>query len=399
MPSDESAIQHDLELLENGREFYDRAFAAIRGARDEVLLETFIWFWDDVGQELLEALETAADNGATVDVTVDGWGTPELPAECIERLKTKGINLHVFDPTPRVLGWRPKFVGRMHRKLLAVDCDVAFVGGINFGDDHVIDKRPDAKQDYAVMVRGPVVSQIRRFLRLAVDSGLGYLRKKRWRRFRRLPEAWRDANRENRVVFVTRNNAERHSDIERYFLMSIRSAQSEIVIAMAYFFPSYRMLRHFRKAVERGVCVKLVLQGKPDMEYVRTVASTLYDYLIDAGVELYEFEERPLHGKVAVFDGEWSTVGSSNLDPLSLSLNLEANLFIFDSEFGQEMQGKMDYLLERSRRITREDVPEATGWRHLVRIFAFHFARRFPRWLRRLPGYRQEVTEKPSIAP
>lgn len=396
MTSDEIATRHELELLENGREFYDRAFEAIRGARDEVLVETFIWFWDDVGRELLEALESAADNGATVDITVDGWGTPELPAECTERLAAKGINLYVFDPTPRVLGWRTKFVGRMHRKLIAVDGEVAFVGGINFGDDHVVENRPDAKQDYAVMVRGPVVSQIRRFLRLAVDSGLGYLRKKRWRRFRRLPEAWRNANRESRVVFVTRNNAERHSDIERYYLMSIREAKREIVIAMAYFFPSYRMLRHFRKAVERGVCVKLILQGAPDMDYVRTVATTLYDYVIDAGVELYEFEERPLHGKVAVFDGEWSTVGSSNLDPLSLSLNLEANLFIFDEAFGQAMTDKMDYLLEHSRRVTRDDVPERNWWSHFLRIVAFHFARRFPRWLRRLPGYRQEMAQRPA---
>lgn len=397
MTASEPTPAHELDLLENGREFYDRAFAAIRNARKEVLLETFIWFWDDVGKGLMDALESAARNGASVDFTVDGFGTVDLPEECLKRLAELDIKLHIFDPTPRWFGWRPKWLGRLHRKLLVVDNDVAFVGGINYADDHVVENGPMSKQDYAVMVRGPVVNEIRQFLRTTIDNGLGYQRRPRWRPYRRLPEAWQDSHQGQEVVFVTRNNANNQDDIERYYLMSIRSAQAEIVIANAYFFPSYRMLRHLRKAVERGVTVKLVLQGKPDMEYVRTAASTLYDYLLDAGVELYEFVERPLHGKVAVFDNEWSTIGSSNLDPLSFSLNLEANLYIYDRKFGQELREKMDKLLRNSERVTRADIPQLTGWRHILRILAFHVARRFPRWLKRLPGYRQEFDDdRPS---
>lgn len=397
MTASKSTKAHRLVLLENGREYYDQAFAAIRNARREVLLETFIWFWDDVGRELMDALETAARNGAHVDLTVDGFGTVDLPEECLKRLADLDIKLHIFDPTPRWFGWRPKWMGRMHRKLLAVDGEVAFVGGINYADDHLIEKGPMSKQDYAVMVRGPVVNEIRQFLRTTIDNGLGYQRRPRWSPYRSLPGSWQEARKTQEVVFVTRNNANNQDDIELYYLMSIRSAKSELVIANAYFFPSYRMLRHLRKAVERGVTVKLILQGKPDMEYVRTFASTLYDYLLDAGVELYEFVERPLHAKVAVFDREWSTIGSSNLDPLSFSLNLEANLFIYDREFGQGLHEKMDKLLSRSKRLTREDIPELKGWRHIVRILAFHVARRFPRWLRQLPGYRQEFDDdKPS---
>ncbi len=381
---------HQVELLENGREFFTRAFEVIASARQEVLLETFIWFWDDVGKALLDALETAAMNGASVDVTVDGFGTVDLPEECMDRLQRQGIRLHIFDPTPRFFGWRPKWIGRMHRKLLVVDGETAFVGGINYADDHVVENGPHAKQDYAVMVRGPIVAEIRHFMRTVVDNGLGYLQKSRWARFRRLPTAWQDIGRDRKALFVTRNNADRQDAIERYYLMSIRSAEEEIAIANAYFFPSYRMLRHMRMAVERGVRVILVLQGNPDMEYARAAASTLYDYLLDADVELYEFLERPLHGKVAVFDREWSTIGSSNLDPLSFSLNLEANLFILDKDFGEALRGRIDALLAKSKRITREDVTRQIGLRHLVRIVAFHVARRFPRWLKRFPGYRQQ---------
>ncbi len=390
---------HELELLENGEEYYARAFEVIRAAKKEVLLETFIWFWDDVGKALLDALETAAANGANIDLTVDGWGTVGLPEECLAKLAKLGIRLHIFDPTPRVLGWRPKFVGRLHRKLLVVDGETAFVGGINYSDEHVVANGPKSKQDYAVLVRGPVVAEIRHFMRLSIDNGLGYVRRPRWRRARRLPDALRGVNRGNEVVFVTRDNADHQNDIETYYLMSIRAAQTEIVIANAYFFPSYRMLQHLRRAVERGVSVKLILQGKPDMQYARRAASTLYDYLLDAKVELYEYVERPLHGKVAVFDSEWSTIGSSNLDPLSFSLNLEANLFIFDADFGKTLRERLDKLFAASVRVTRADVPKMTGWRHLVRIVAFHVARHFPRWLKKLPGYRQEFDDHMTRRP
>jgi cardiolipin synthase len=384
---------HELELLENGEEFFPRAFEVIRAARKEVLLETFIWFWDDVGKALLDALEVAAGNGASIDLTVDGWGTVGLPEDCLEKLASLDIRLHIFDPTPRVLGWRPKFVGRLHRKLLVVDGETAFVGGINYSDEHMVANGPKSKQDYAVMVRGHVVTEIRHFMRASIDNGLGYLRRSRWRNYRRLPLSWRTEGSGEEVVFVTRDNADHQRDIELYYLMSIRAAKKEIIIANAYFFPSYLMLRHMRSAVERGVSVKLVLQGEPDMEYARVAASTLYDYLLDAGVELYEYVERPLHGKVAVFDGEWSTIGSSNLDPLSFSLNLEANLFIFDTDFGGKLRARLDCLFAASNRITRDDIPKMTAWRHLVRIVAFHVARHFPRWLRKLPGYRQELDD------
>lgn len=395
MKGDTNLQNHSVELLENGEEFYEQAFAAIRAAESEVLLETFIWFFDDVGKQLLAALEAAVRNGASVDVTVDGYGTADIPDEYRDKLEGLGIRLHIFDPTPRLLGWRTKWVGRLHRKLLAIDGKTAFVGGINYSDEHVVANGPDSKQDYAVMLKGPVASEIRDFMRTVVDNGLGYRRTPRWRHFRKLPDDWRNAQRKHKVQFITRNNADRQDDIERYYLMSIRSAKHEIVIANAYFFPSYRMLRHLRRAVRRGVRTKLILQGNPDMEYARTAASTLYDYLLDAGVEVYEYQERPLHAKVAVFDSEWSTVGSSNLDPLSFSLNLEANLFIFDSDFGSELRGRVDGLLKNSRRLTRDEVPRQNGWRHIVRVAAFHVARRFPRWLRRYPGYHQHFGELP----
>src|SRR5690554_2674428 len=148
------------ELLENGEEFFPAVFEAIRAARRSVLLETFIIFDDRVGRELKDVLIEAAGRGAQVDVTFDGYGTADLPSAFIESLVEAGVRLHVFDPKPRRLGFRTNLFRRLHRKIVVVDSELAFVGGINFGADHLIKSGPMAKQDYAVSVRGPIVADI-----------------------------------------------------------------------------------------------------------------------------------------------------------------------------------------------------------------------------------------------
>src|SRR4029453_1234095 len=141
--------------------------------------------------------------------------------------------------------------------------------------------------------------------------------------------------------FVYRDNRDHRNDIERQYRGAIRSARREVTIAMAYFFPGYRLLKTLRHAPRRGVRVRLILQGPPDMPIVKTAAELLHSQLIQAGVEIHEYCKRPLHGKGAVIDDDWATVGSSNLDPLSLALNLEANVVIRDSAFNAVLNSRL----------------------------------------------------------
>src|SRR5690606_23771069 len=147
--------RHDntVELLENGEAFFPRVFDAIRAARREVLLETFILFDDEVGRELRQALIEAARRGAQVDVTVDGYGSDCLDEAFIGGLTEVGVRFHVFDPYPRIFGFRVNALRRLHRKLVVVDGEVAFVGGINYSADHLASFGPEAKQDYAAELR------------------------------------------------------------------------------------------------------------------------------------------------------------------------------------------------------------------------------------------------------
>ncbi|MDR7099611.1 cardiolipin synthase [Lysobacter niabensis] len=374
-------------LLENGEEFFMRAFALIDAAQREILIETFILFEDKIGLELHRRLIAAARRGVRVELTVDGYGSPHFSPEFLAGFTDAGVRLRLFDPHPRWLGVRLHAFRRMHRKLLVADARVALVGGINFSADHVRDFGAEAKQDYAVEVEGPAVADIHDFLRAALASqGVG--------------NAWRPARQAESVaqagatdvMFVPRDNHRRRGSIEREYRRAIRAARREILLANAYFFPGYGFLRDLRHAARRGVKVTLIFQGEPDMQVALVAARTLYRYLIEAGVQLHEYCERPFHGKVALVDDDWATVGSSNLDPLSLSLNLEANVFIRDPSFVAELRNNLQHLLQHHcQSVDPAQVPRGRFWHVLTRPLLFHVLRRFPDWAGWLPAHTPRV--------
>ena len=390
-------------LLENGEAYFPRVFEAIAAARHEVLLETFILFEDKVGLELHAALLAAARNGARVDITIDGFGSPDLSPAFIGALTEAGVRVHVFDPGTRLFGWRTNLFRRMHRKIVVVDGERAFVGGINYSADHLADFGPEAKQDYAVELEGPLVAHIQRFAQEAIVQGRpGRPSERRWFR-RRAPQAAlpsQAAVGDAQAMFVTRDNREHPQDIERHYRAVVRSAHHRLMIANAYFFPGYRLLGELRQAARRGVEVSLILQGKPDMAIVKSAAEMLYHHLLRAGVRIHEYCERPLHGKVAVADDEWSTVGSSNLDPLSLSLNLEANVMIRDRDFNRQLSDRLDHLMTHAcKRIEAADLQESSLWRLVRSFFVFHFLRRYPAWAGWLPAHAPRLSSVSHAPP
>lgn len=385
-------------LLENGEEFFPRVFDAIRQAKREVIIETFILFEDKVGLELHAAMRSAAQRGVKIDVLIDGFGSPDLSREFVEGLSSVGVRMRVFDPGKRVLGQRLNVFRRMHRKIVVVDGELAFVGGINYSADHLLDFGPKAKQDYAVELRGPIVAHIHQYVLRAIalgDKGPRWFR----RRLKQAPPVDREAVGEVEAMFVTRDNRRHTGDIERQYLIAIRAARKRIVIANAYFFPGYRLIKELRRAAQRGVDVRLILQGEPDMPIVKTAASMLYHHLMHAGVHIYEYCERPLHAKIALMDDLWTTVGSSNLDPLSLSLNLEANVIARDKAFNQLLWERMDTLMRMScKEIAEADLESGwSGWRLVRSFFIFHFLRWYPAWLGWLPRQVPRLTPAEAI--
>jgi len=388
-----------IQLLENGDEYYPAVFKAIDNAQRKVILETFIWFEDDVGKKLHAVLLRAAQRGVNIEVLLDGYGSPDLSDEFVGQLTAAGVVFRYYDPRPPLLGMRTNVFRRMHRKIVVIDSTVAFVGGINYSAEHMSDYGPEAKQDYAVRVEGPVVEDI---LQFELENLPEHAQTRRWWRQRRRHQA--PDNRkpgEAQALFVWRDNDDHADDIERHYLKMLANAKREVIIANAYFFPGYRLLHAMRNAARRGVMVKLIVQGEPDMPIVTVGARLLYNYLVKGGVQVYEYRRRPLHGKVAVMDDHWATVGSSNLDPLSLSLNLEAKLIIHDRAFNQTLRDNLNGILQNDCvRVDETMVPKRTWWNLAKSVVVFHFLRKFPAMVGWLPAHTPKLSlVKPPVQP
>ena len=377
-------------LLENGEAYFPRVFEAMREAKTEILLETFIVFEDKVGNELQEVLIEAAKRGVRVTASFDGFGCGELTTGYLTTLSEAGVHIQMFDPAPKHLGIRTNWFRRLHRKIVVVDGTVAFIGGINFSGDHLADFGPEAKQDYSVEVQGPAVADIHHFALL--QSGRPARAKYWWQRRRQRRSELAFSDHDGQVRLVYRDNGDHQTDIEEVYRQVLRSAQRRVVIANAYFFPGYRLLREIRNAARRGVEVRLILQGQPDMMVAKLAARMTYDYLLKSGVQIHEYCERPLHGKVALVDEDWSTVGSSNLDPLSLSMNLEANVLIRDRAFNRELFERLEDLSNNHcKAMSADKSPRGRVWHMTVGFLVFHFLRHFPAWAGWLPAHKPRL--------
>jgi cardiolipin synthase len=381
-----------LRLLENGEEFFPRVLRAIGEAEQEILLETFIWSEDGIGRELLQALVDAAARGVRVRATVDGYGSPGFSEEFLSKLAGADISIDSFDPRPRIFRIRTNPLCRLHRKTVIIDRRIAFVGGINFGDVHLRSFGEQSKQDYAVEAEGPVVRQVYDCCRFTPDAP-ARIKRRRWRYWlRRFPREMSHPTENAQAIFAVRDNDGHPTDIETMYRIGIRHAKRRIILASAYFFPGYRFIRELRRAARRGAEVCLIMQGKPDRPVAVTAGSIVYEDLMAAGVKIYLYMERPLHAKVAVIDDQWATVGSSNLDPISLGLNLEGNLFILDRDLNESLRNSLERLIEHScEQLSSGGAQTRVWWRRLILTAAYHFTRRMSSWGRKVRYSQQAV--------
>ena len=332
-----------LTLLRNGAEYFPALENSIRNARHEIYLETYLYEDDATGQRVTDALCEAARRGVRVHVLVDGFGAKDMPQPLRARLLEAQVRFLVFRPNIS-LRLRRHRLRRMHRKVAVTDGRVAFVGGINVIDDTNTPDHAPPRYDYAVLVEGPLVrpihAEVEKLWRLVSWVNL---------RRRRKPGqgiALEDAPKgDQRAALVIRDNFHHRSDIEDAYLEAFASAREEIILANAYFFPGKRFRRALVQAARRGVRVVLLLQGRVEFILLHFASRALYGMLLDAGIELHEYHKGFMHAKVAVIDGHWATVGSSNIDPFSLMLAREANLVVEDRKFAADLRDSLQAAL------------------------------------------------------
>ncbi|MBX3619204.1 MAG: cardiolipin synthase ClsB [Rhizobacter sp.] len=364
-------------LLRGGDELFPAMVRAIDAARHEVWLATYIY--DNTGSvaEVTRALADAARRGVQVKVVVDGFGTRANLPELRTLLEGAGVLLTVFRPLHRWWSWlQPSQLRRLHQKMCVVDGNVAFVGGINLLDDRfdqVHGWGDNPRLDYAIELRGPIVAPIeqaaralwtrahvgRNFARemaTLARSAEPVARARRLLRRLRMPKGAKAGEEVQelppvRASFVMRDNLRQRRAIERSYIHAIRKARTRVDLVSPYFYPGRAFMRVLINAARRGVRVRLLLQGKIDYRFAALAARALYDELLGNGVQVYEYTPAFLHAKVGLVDDEWATVGSSNIDPLSLLLNLEANVVIRDAGFNQTLAAQFDAAVADSREI------------------------------------------------
>ena len=341
---------NSIELLRSGGEFFPALTAAVDAAQREVWIETYIFADDDVGRAIAGTLVRAAQRGIVVRVLVDGWGAKSYLTRRLERtLRDGGVRLLKYRPEVAPWQFRSHRLRRMHRKLCHVDRAVAFVGGINLIDDMNTPGHKPPRLDFAVRVRGPIVSSIGPTIqRLWALVELVQFERSEVPLFAE-PLAVAPAGQQV-AKFVVRDNLRYRRDIERAYLAAIRTAKREIVIANAYFFPGVRFRRALIAASQRGVSVTLLLQERVEYRLLHYASRALYGQLLDAGVDIAEYHRSFLHAKVAVIDDRWATVGSSNIDPYSLLMAREANVFVRDPRFADQLRIELLSMIETGTR-------------------------------------------------
>lgn len=344
-------IPHNqITLLQNGEAYFPAIEAALDRAVHEIYLESYIFENDNTGRRIAEALRRAAFRGVKTHVLIDGFGSKSLPKTMVDYLVTAGVMVLKF--RPKISPWtlRRQRLRRLHRKIVVVDQEIAFVGGINIIDDMDMPGQTSPRYDYAVSVEGPLVKQIHDSTR-RVWSRVAWTRlRPGWGRdnYRQAPST--EPRGRMRSAFLVRDNIRHRRDIEDAYLQAIEQAQFEIILANAYFLPGLNFRHALLDAAGRGVRVILLLQGRVEYRLLHYASQALYGSFLDAGLEIYEYHKSLMHAKVAVIDEHWATVGSSNLDPFSLLLSLEANVVVDDENFAKKLKQSLEQAIKMGAR-------------------------------------------------
>ncbi len=361
-----------LTLLHRGAEFFPALIAACDAASSESYLETYIFALDDTGQQIKAALLRAAARGVSVQALVDWLGTGRDKVAQLQReLGEGGVRFASFNP------WFRRGIARMHRKIVVIDRRMAFLGGLNINDDNISDDDsatplPAPRWDFAVSITGPLVADIHAEV------------ERQWQRAQPRPlfnriETLRESVRARQplravqvqeAALVVRDNLRNRRAIQRALLQALGHARQSALLVTPYFAPGRKLRKAMMHAAQRGIRVTLLI-GVGQFAMQDAVAQSFYPRLIRAGIHIVEYRRTQLHGKVAVVDSDWATVGSSNFDGLSLFVNHEANIIVRDAEFTASLR---DYILrgmDEGVAITADDAARLSLPKRLWNRFAY----------------------------
>ena len=377
-------VSNRTTLYQDGESTYAAMFKAIAAAKDNINIETYIIEDDEVGKKFSDVLIAKQAAGVQVTLIYDGVGSMQTPKAFFLRLNEGGIKTLEFNPINPLLAKKDWAINqRDHRKLLIIDGQSAFLGGVNISSVYsrgssakreaskkAIDKTP--WRDTHLLVEGPVVAE---FQKLYIDTWVK-------QKGEALPERKyfpQLVQKGKEVVRAIGSSPDDGAGGQMYntLISVINSAETSVYITNAYFAPDTLIMGALKDAARRGVDVKIILPGETDSALVYYAGHSYYNDLLKAGVKIFERRVSLLHAKTALIDGVWSTIGSTNLDWRSFLHNDEVDAVVLGIEFGKQMNAMFDKDLAESDAIT------LAGWqeRSLVNRVKEQAARIWVYWL------------------
>jgi cardiolipin synthase len=358
-----------VDILHGGGETYPAMLAAIAEARHYVHLETYLLRADRTGQRFRDALVERAEAGVAVRVIYDALGSHGLDAGYLKSLHDAGVGVVEYHP---IAPWRQRsgLNRRDHQKILVIDDEVAFVGGTNIGDEYAPAPEGGGWHDMHARVEGPVVGDVARlFRRTWLRAGGGAITEPVLD-----PPPLEERFGGTALAHTIDNyNLRARGHMHRAYRHAINGAKRSVSIMNAYFIPGRRLRRAMKKAVARGVSVRVMVPAHSDVALAQFASRHLYARLLKWGVRIFEYEGRMMHAKCGVIDGIWSTIGSYNLDIRSMFHNLEVGLVVLEERCAATLERQFDEHLDRCREIHLTEWRRRPLWDVLLEWVSYRF--------------------------
>lgn len=365
-------------LIRGGKVYFDLLQELIDEARIEIHLQVYILENDSTGRSILNALMNAAKRGVSVYLVLDAYGSNNISNSVVDEIIKSGIHFKWFKP---IIQFGNMELGRrMHHKILCVDEQICVVSGANIADRYNDTEDSPAWLDFAILAKGVVAIEVKRRCLQIWEKNFALLN----RRIRiRIPAISSAIEADNLLLKTCVNDWLRgRVEIFNGYLNSFKAAESEIIIVGGYFMPGRITRKRLAGAAKRGVKISIILTATSDVMFAKPASEYLYHWMFKYGVNIYEWQPEILHGKVAVVDGKWSTIGSFNLNYLSTFESLELNLEVIDDDFSSRFrQMLVDISQNECRQILKDEYYKRLSFSKL--LFNW-FSYRFVRWSMRL---------------
>ena len=348
---------HSIELLRSGENFFAASEKVIDEAKQYIHFQTYIVDDDETGRRIINALIRASKRGIRVYFLLDAYGGSSFPKELINKIEEAGVLFRMFSPGLITKGFQLSL--RLHHKVLLADGDTAIIGGMNIADRYRGNDGLKAWLDFAILIKGPECSHVLFILKSLWNKAF-ISKKERSRERIHHPVLYI----EDVKLKVTQNNWYRNKiEILKSYRSALKHAQTRMTIFASYFLPGRSERRLLRNASRRGVDIKIVLSAESDAPVFKRATNFLYDFILRNNITIYEYLPSNLHAKVATVDGNWSTIGSYNMNHLSDYGSIEMNADILDTRFAEMFEEILLGIIEKDcRQVTPEEYIHRKTW-------------------------------------